>query len=253
MVGAASSTVSTPAASAASAHPSSSSSGRSGTIAPSMPARGERGGEALVAQRAGPGCSRSSRRAGRRRRAWRASVDDRRRRGADARGPAATPPGWCGRPSPGRRTGCRSRSRRRRRRRPRARRRASPTPSPPVTYGHEQLAARVAPGPQVRLERSRRARSPVRRSATCAASLSPRPDSVTSTVEPVGTDAPGLAREPADRVRRLERGHDALGHRRAAGSRRAPRRRSRSAYVGPAGGGELRRARARRPGSRARR
>ena len=63
-------------------------------------------------------------------------------------------------------------------------------PSPPVTYGHEQLARR---------RRAARAGAPrgvtvecisPSISATCAASLSPRPDSVTSTVEPFGTALP---------------------------------------------------------------
>ena len=78
--------------------------------------------------------------------------------------------------------------------------------------GDEELAPGVAPGPQVARTRSLTpSASPVSRSATCAASLSPRPDRVTSTVEPAGTDAPGLASQPADRVRRLERRQDPLG------------------------------------------
>src|SRR5262249_13255209 len=62
---------------------------------------------------------------------------------------------------------------------------------------HHQLAARGTAGPQVRLERARLlrrlthvSRSPVSRSAICATSLSPRPESVPSTVEPSGTAFP---------------------------------------------------------------
>src|SRR5262249_5708775 len=55
--------------------------------------------------------------------------------------------------------------------------------------GGEQRAARITFPTQVRLELHASC-SPVRRSATCAASLSPRPDKVTSTVAPDGTDRP---------------------------------------------------------------
>src|SRR5437588_30831 len=53
----------------------------------------------------------------------------------------------------------------------------------------EQGASGVASLAQVRLE-PHASCSPVTRSATWTASLSPRPDSVTSTVEPAGTDRP---------------------------------------------------------------
>ena len=84
-------------------------------------------------------------------------------------------------------------------------------PSPPVTYGTSSFRPAARARPQVRFEVATgiTRRSPSR-SATWAASLSPRPDSVTSTVEPVGTACPPRG-EPADRVRRFERGHDALG------------------------------------------
>ena len=78
---------------------------------------------------------------------------------------------------------------------------------------NQQLVPGLAPGPQMRLQRTGHNRSPVRRSAIWAASLSPRPESVTSTVEPDGHRPPGLAGEPADRVRGLERGNDPLGDR----------------------------------------
>src|SRR5207302_9104704 len=52
----------------------------------------------------------------------------------------------------------------------------------------QELAAGLPPGPEVRLEVHSRG-SP-RSSATWWASLSPRPDSVTSTVDPAGTDWP---------------------------------------------------------------
>src|SRR5262245_4176814 len=52
---------------------------------------------------------------------------------------------------------------------------------------HEQLAAGLATGAQMRLEVHVNSPS---RSATCAASLSPRPESVTSTVDPEGIDRP---------------------------------------------------------------
>ena len=79
----------------------------------------------------------------------------------------------------------------------------------------------LAPGTQVCLECAGHApprcvggpSDPASRSAICAASLSPRPDSVTSTVDPDGDGATGFAREPTDRVRRLQRRDDALRHR----------------------------------------
>src|SRR5581483_9254495 len=57
--------------------------------------------------------------------------------------------------------------------------------------GHEQLPALLPPGPEVSLQ-VHSSGSP-RRSATWWASLSPRPDSVTSTVAPAGISDPAAS------------------------------------------------------------
>ena len=210
VVGAASSTVSIPAASAASPQPSSSSSGRSGTIAASTPPRDERRGEALVthvlhrvvirhhderdvdvelapASATMPAGRRADVERPLRRLLDRAAVHHRiRERDADL-----------DRVGAGR--GDRAHD-------------VEPAGAEPAgDVGDEQLVARVALAPagaaRASLERLRRSS----RSATCVASLSPRPESVTSTVEPCGHACARLAGEPADRVRGLERRHDALG------------------------------------------
>ena len=90
--------------------------------------------------------------------------------------------------------------------------RRRPSPSQPAGHvGHEQLAAGVAPRRRRRcLER--RSLADRAGSITCSASLSPRPDSVTSTVDPAGSSSvPRGARHPGDGVGRLERRDDALG------------------------------------------
>ena len=90
---------------------------------------------------------------------------------------------------------------------------SQPEPSPPVTYGHEELAARASRrGPQMRT-----------RGFTRALAGEPLGDLRGVLVAPARQRdehrraarhrSPGLAGEPADRVRRLERGHDALGDR----------------------------------------
>ena len=249
MVGAASSTVSTPAASAASAQPSSSSSGRSGTIAPSMPASASAAAKRSVAHVADRVVVGHHRPAGRRRRASPTVVDDARRRRAEVERAlrrlldrAAVHHRVGERDADLDRVGAGVGDRAHD---------VEPVRAEPAgDVRDEQLVPGLAPGragaPRATHVTSR---SPVRRSATWAASLSPRPDSVTSTVEPRRHRAAGLAGEPADRVRGLERGHDALGHRQelepgerlVVGGERV---------LGPARRRELRRARGRRPGSR---
>ena len=106
-----------------------------------------------------------------------------RRRAARERA-LATPPGSSGRPSPDRRTGCRSRSRRPRRRHGRARRRASPRRARRSRTGRAACGPRRAPRAGCASSGRRSQRRHPSRSITCATSLSPRPDRVTSTVRP---------------------------------------------------------------------
>ena len=80
-------------------------------------------------------------------------------------------------------------------------------------YGNQQLVPGLAPVAEVRFQRTSHRRSPVRRSAIWATSLSPRPESVTRHRGARRHRAPGLPCEPTDRVRRFERRHDPLGDR----------------------------------------
>ena len=139
-------------------------------------------------------------------------VDHARGRGPGGRrGRAATLPGWSGRPSPGRRRGSRSRWRRRPPRPPPAPRRARPS---------RARRSRRAPGAWAPVSRRARrcssrvtrAAHPLRRSAIHAACLTPRPDRVTSTVDPAGTARPPRGRASLSHAP-ARAGHDALGHR----------------------------------------
>ena len=124
-------------------------------------------------------------------------------------------------------------------------------PRPPVTYGTSSVRPGVAPLAQLRLELHRELLAG-ERSATCAASLSPRPDSVTSTVEPAGTDRPASRASHAIACAGSSAGTMPSMTGRGAGSRRPLRRRSRT-RTRRARSRRAARARARRPGSRARR
>ncbi len=121
------------------------------------------------------------------------------RRRPRCRARAARPPGSSDRPSPGPRTGSRSRSRRHRRAATARTTSSHAAPRPPVTYGTSSFfpASRFARRVVFELHASG---SPVRRSATCIASLSPRPESVTSTVG-AARDRPPRPRGRATRAR----------------------------------------------------
>ena len=174
-----------------------------------------------------------------------ATAASRRRRARALRRLAGSP----GRPSPGRRTGCRSRSRRRRRRRRHGRRRCQPG-KPPVMYGTSSLR------PWRRAQRARGTRLPSERHQARASPSSGRRPCRRG---PTGSSAPSaprsdarLADDPGERVRGLERGMipsvagqqlervDDLGVGDRAGTRPGRSTRGTSAP-------------ARRPGSRARR
>ena len=114
---------------------------------------------------------------------------------------------------------------------------SQPAPRPPVTYGTRSLRAGVAAGPRGALELhssdlAGEALGDLRGVLVAAAR---QRDAARSS--PAGTEWPASPRQPADRVRRLERGDDALGRgqqleageRLVVGGRRGTRR-------GPIGG-----------------
>ena len=124
--------------------------------------------------------------------------------------------------------------------------------SPPVMYGRAACGPRRARPRRCCLERADVGppASEPRMSITWATSLSPRPDRFTQHGLARPASAPSRD-HPGERVRRLERGDDALGagqqlegvEHLGVGDR---------LVLGPADGGQVARARGRRPGSRAR-
>ena len=229
VIGPASSTVSMPAASAAGAHAPCSSRGTSGRITPEMPASASLAGEALVARCGTRGCSRSSPRAGRRRRR-RASVGEDRHRGGAAlrraRSDACLDDGAVHRrvgerdadldgvgtgvghgPAGGR----------------------SSRAEPAGDVGDEQLAAAVSHRPQVRLEEPCDAVDAVTRSRSPGGSPHLRHVLVAAAREVdaarSGRRARRLPDHPGQGVGRLEGRDDALGAGEHAEGVDAPRRR----------------------------